>query len=489
MKPSLPLLRRSDGTPRAVFNLRVWLGGSHLAVFLLPVLVLLGSGALAQDLRNQTRWDLEHQGVIIAMMASDLVHFNRMKDPKADLAHLGEALSQRLRTVKAATLSGIRVTGPSGVVVATSGQVLGEDLSSDVEVAQALLGQATAVVRPRAAPTRMPLASESRRAHVRLFVAVPVVLGDEVLGTVVLSRTPRDEIQAIYKMSPGPLLLGTVLALLTTLAFGLYAGFLLTRSLRTVTQTTRQIAEGRFDRVDALRTPSLSHVADVAGLAGAVETMAERLQHRLSYISEFASNVSHEFKTPLATLRGTVELLADDEDMPPEQRQRFLQNAESELLRLQELVDGLLLLARAEEAAERAPLSVRNLMEEAQARHPDVAFSFCDAQVAAQESQLLAVLENLIHNALVHGARPVAVSCFRDGDHVVIEVQDAGAGISAANLSQVFDRFFTTRRGQGGTGLGLALVRAVVEAHGGRASVRSEPGETVFTVTIPAEFS
>ena len=222
MKPSVPLLRRSDGTPRIVLNLRLWLAGSHLAVILLPVLVLLASGELANDLRDQTRWDLEHQGVIIAMMSADIVAFNRLKDPTIGLERVGQGLSERLGKIKVATLSGIRVTDARGVVVATSGQLFGEDLSGDVEVAQALLGQSTSVVKSRT-PARMPLASESRRTGVRLFVAIPVMLDDEVLGTVVLSRTPRDEIQAIYKMYPGPLFVGTVLAMLSTVAFGLYA--------------------------------------------------------------------------------------------------------------------------------------------------------------------------------------------------------------------------------------------------------------------------
>ncbi|NCG18562.1 MAG: hypothetical protein GWP91_06075 [Rhodobacterales bacterium] len=485
MKPSFPLLRRADGSPRIVLNLRLWLAGSHLAVILLPLLVLLASGELAQDLRDQTRWDLEHQGVIISMMSADIVSFNRLKDPTIGLERVGQGLSERLAMIKVSTLSGIQITNARGVVVATSGQLYGEDLSGEVEVAQALLGQSTAVVKPRT-PTRMPLAGESRRTGVRLFVAIPVMLDDEVLGTVVLSRTPRDEIQAMYQMYPGPLLTGTVLSMLATVAFGLYAGFLLTHSLRTVTAATQQIAEGRFDRVDALNSPRSSHVADVANLAGAVQTMADRLQTRLGYITEFASNVSHEFKTPLATLRGTVELLADDDQMPAAQRQRFLENAEAELVRMQHLVEGLLVLARAEEGGDRVVLTLAEWMLDAQQRHPDVAFEVGVGVIKGHPTQLQAVVENLICNAKTHGTSPVTVVAVAAEHQVCIAVRDAGTGISEANLAKVFDRFFTTRRGDGGTGLGLALVRAVIEAHGGRVSARSRRGETVFSVELPA---
>ena len=478
--PSVPILRRRDGSPRIVMQLRTWLLISHLAVFALPILVLLSSGALSQDLRKQTQAELEHQGALLAIMAADLVVHQREHNTVAGLESIGPDLSARLRKVKDATLAGIQIVDENGVVVATSGQTTGQDLSSDVEVQKALAGRSAVVIKPRV-PARLPLSSESRRAAVRVFVTHPIEIDDQVIGALVLSRTPREELQAIYQMLPGPLLFGALAALAITLIGGFSMGILLTRSLKIVAGGTTEIAEGRFDGMEALENPVQSHVADVAQLAGSVRTMADRLRERLGYISEFASNVSHEFKTPLATIKGTIELLADDDgSMPLEQRARFLQNAEAELDRLQKLVDGLLGLARADEETARGPVELDPLIASVAERYPDVTVRGAAGSVVANRSQIEAVLDNLIGNAHRYGVAPVSVEAIPKGFVVV----DSGPGISEANLPRVFDRFFTTGRDGGGTGLGLALVRAIVEAHGGVVTVESEPGRTAFAVQL-----
>lgn len=483
--PSVPIVRRRDGSPRVVLSLRTWLLATHLAVFALPILVLLGSGAMARDLRNQTLADLEHQAVLLGIVASDLVAHEREHAPGAGLVDVGEALSARLRAAKKVTLAGVQAVDAQGVVVATSGTTLGQDLSDDEEVQQVLGGARRAVVvRPRA-PARLPLDSPSRRASVRLFVAVPVEVDGEVLGALVLSRTPREEMQVLYQMAPGPLLIGALLALGLTLGGGLVMGVLLTRSLRTVAGATADISEGRWDGMSALGPPRQSHVADVALLAGSVATMATRLRERLGYIGEFASNVSHEFKTPLATLRGTLELLGDDDGtMPAEQRTRFLANAEAELGRLQRLVDGLLGLARAEEVGGRTRLELDDVLDAVAARH-GVVRTGASGAVDASRSQLESVADNLVANALRYGSAPVEIRAFAEPGSVGFEVVDSGPGVSEANRAKIFERFFTTGRDQGGTGLGLALVRTVVESHGGTVTVDSRPGRTVFRVALP----
>jgi signal transduction histidine kinase len=101
--------------------------------------------------------------------------------------------------------------------------------------------------------------------------------------------------------------------------------------------------------------------------------------------------------------------------------------------------------------------------------------------------QLESALTNLVENGLTHGGATVALRGWTEGGYTGWEVSDAGPGISAANLSRVFDRFFTTRRSEGGSGLGLSLVRAVVESHGGDVRVTSDAEGTVFCVSLPSD--
>ena len=113
---TLWMIRRQDGSARVVLPLRTWLTLSHLTVFLLPILVLIGSGALALDLRNQTVWDLEHQGAILSILVTNQLKFARQNQPGATLESIGPSLSANLRATKEATLAGIRITNRRGVV-------------------------------------------------------------------------------------------------------------------------------------------------------------------------------------------------------------------------------------------------------------------------------------------------------------------------------------------------------------------------------------
>jgi signal transduction histidine kinase len=325
---------------------------------------------------------------------------------------------------------------------------------------------------------------------VRVFVALPIVDDDDaLLGTVIISRTPREELQALYNMAGPTQVIGGLVAVLLTLAGSVFASVVLTRNLRRLDQGARQIAGGSFAGIDELQVPTTSHVAEVARLAGSVASMAVRLQARIGYIGEFASNVSHEFKTPLATLKGTVELLEDDPEMPPEQRQRFFDNANRELARLEALVQGLLSLARADAEPVRAAVDLDALVQSVADRRPVLVegpFGVASGDV----TQLELVLVNLVDNALQHGRgddgeRQVTVTIRGRAEGSGFVVHDDGAGISAGNVDKVFDRFFTTDRARG-TGLGLALVRAIVERHGGSLTVRSAPGDTAFTVSLPS---
>ncbi|HVI04227.1 MAG TPA: HAMP domain-containing sensor histidine kinase, partial [Enhygromyxa sp.] len=385
-------------------------------------------------------------------------------------------------------------------VIAASGDPKQIDLSHDPVVTQALAGRYATATRPRDPPShRQPLSSESRRARVRLFVAKPIVVtqpghGDpEIIGAVLLSRTPREELQAIYHMSPR-LVWGLLGALMLTIALAIFAGRLATRSLESLAEAARRITHGSGSEGAKLLRSAGSHVDEVRELATATAAMAEQLQSRVDYINEFAGNVAHEFRTPIATLRGTAELIRDDVAMDPEQRRRFLDNALDELERLERLVDGLLALARAEQPHAGGRISLTELLAAIDQRWPDVVLAQPERarEVEGSAAQLATVLDNLIDNAFAHGGPEVHVAVRglgpddSDDRRTGFEVIDDGPGISPANAEHIFDRFFTTNREHGGTGLGLALCRRIIETHGGTIEVESAPGRTCIRVWLPA---
>jgi signal transduction histidine kinase len=281
-------------------------------------------------------------------------------------------------------------------------------------------------------------------------------------------------------LAPQPML-GVGAACVVTAAIAISAAYVGTRSLKRLAAASHQLSEGSFDVQADLDRAARSRVLEVGELGDAMSAMRERLEARLHYITEFASAVSHEFKTPLSTLRGTMELLGDDAEMPADQRARFVENALTDLRRMDALVHGLLELARAEEQPTVEEVELQALLERV-ADDEGVAYeSSGDLRVRCNPTQLEAAVRNLIDNARRHGrASHIVVRAHAHG----FDVEDDGRGISEANQLQVFDRFFTTDRAGGGTGLGLSLVRTIARSHGGDATVESGPGRTVFRIRL-----
>lgn len=459
---------------KTVLDFRTWLLGSYLVVFLLPFGALLGTGALATDLDAQTREDLFHQASLVALYARE-----HLDQP--------EVLATTLATAKEETLAGFRIVDADGTVVASSGDDVGTSLADYDEIRAALRGAKGTQIRPRdpSGSRKQPLSSVSRRAAIRVFVAVPIVdASGDVVGAVGVSRTPRQDVQALYQMGP-PLWGGIAATFALTILFAASAGYYATRSLTSLGRAFERIGAGVLPEPAEYTEATESRITEIGLLARALQTMSDRLRARLTYISDFAGNVSHEFKTPVASLRGTLELLHDDPDMPAEQRARFFGNALADLDRMSRLVGGLLRLARAEEGAGRtSAVDLGELVASAAAR-AGVTVPAVPLPVEGNADQLDAVFTNLLENARVHGGAGLRVDLAAEAGEAVVRVTDDGPGISAANQARVFDRFFTTNRKGGGTGLGLALVRTIVEAHGGTVALTSEPGQTTFTVRLP----
>ena len=418
----------------------------------------------------------------------------RPADPVAALA--GSRIAAPLAGAVRSTLIGIRVTDASGIVVATSGSEMGLSLAAREEVAGALRGETVRLLRERQPDyIEPPLTSISRGQRYRVFVALPVRDGDRIVGAVVLSRTPLDITKAVW-LNRGPILLGASIVLVVVVLVSALTSLTISRPLRVLVEQARRVARGERGALAPAIGPG---TREVAQLWEAVEAMARTLEDRAEYIRTFASHVSHEFKTPLTTLRGSLELLRDHVDtMSEEERTRFLANAEEAASRLDRLVRRLLELARADVArpgSESADLgAVVEALRERYARAGLRLTASVDdgARLLAIPAEILdEILTNLVDNARQHGGEGVSVRIeARPGPaagrpSVAILVEDDGPGVSEANAPRIFTPFFTTARERGGSGLGLSIVRSLIEAHGG--SIVFVPGPTgaAFRLVVP----
>ena len=270
------------------------------------------------------------------------------------------------------------------------------------------------------------------------------------------------------------------------------------RNLRIVSQ-----ARDRFIKMHA------SPLHDGQGnLAGAVAVLHDLTEvHRLDMVRrEFVANASHELKTPITAIRGLVETLIDDAELPGALRKRFLVKIRDQAMRLSSIVIDLLALSRLETGSEpeAAPCdlrdvvltSVRNFVSIGEEQGISVKAEVPNTliEVAADEEAICQAVSNLLDNALKYtprGGRVVA-RLSREGKEGVIEVQDTGIGIEPKDRERIFERFYRVDKARskelGGTGLGLSIVKHIALTHKGRVAVNSVPGAgSTFKVFLPLE--
>jgi signal transduction histidine kinase len=252
------------------------------------------------------------------------------------------------------------------------------------------------------------------------------------------------------------------------------------------------------------RMPDPGDHAEASQLAAAINTMLDRIQHAFGArwsseqkVRQFAADASHELRTPLTTIRGYAELYrqgALGETELPNAMRRIEQEAD----RMSSLVAELLELARLDRTSSLdlsdVDLSelVRDAAADARAVEPDrrvTAQAPASFRVTADEPRLRQVLANLLGNVREHtpAGTPVAVRLSRAGEGALLEVTDAGPGMTEEESMRAFDRFYRgTHNGTGGSGLGLSIVHAIAAAHGGHAMLRSGAGVgTTVQVWIP----
>ncbi|MEO6471686.1 MAG: HAMP domain-containing sensor histidine kinase [Aeromicrobium sp.] len=235
-------------------------------------------------------------------------------------------------------------------------------------------------------------------------------------------------------------------------------------------------------------------------LLGHVEQALDARHESEQHVRQFVADASHELRTPLATIQGYAELTRRT-GADPEELKQAMGKVESEAGRMSTLVDDLLLLARLDSGRplDQSPVDLSRLLLEAvddarvvdqdrrwQLHIPDEA-----VVTTGDEQRLHQAVTNLLTNASRHtGPGTVVTVTLTEGDPLAIAVHDDGPGIPPELQATVFERFSrgdsSRTRDSGGAGLGMSLVEAIIAAHGGTAAVASEPGDTTFTLTLPA---
>ena len=292
-------------------------------------------------------------------------------------------------------------------------------------------------------------------------------------------------------------LVSALVAVLLALVLGGVLSFTMTRSLRELTDATVDIAKGTFGKVVRVRTKD-----EIGELATSFNQMSLELERATKARQQMTADIAHDLRSPLSVITGYAEALSDNKLPGNEEVYNILLQ---ETKHLDRLVDDLRLLSLADTGElplTRQPTSLEGLLERVAARHAvsstqsqielviDVAEDL--PRVNVDVERMSQVMDNLVLNAFRYTPQggKVILSASARGDSVQIRVKDTGKGISVEDLPHIFDRFYRgdkSRPHDGESGLGLAIAKSIVEAHGGKIRVESQPGEGAeFIISLNA---
>jgi signal transduction histidine kinase len=407
----------------------------------------------------------------------------------------GEKLQPILKDAQRITLCGIRLLDSNGVVIASSGSETGFSLTNRKEVRRSLLGYYSSVLRKRVSDEPTPsISSLSRKGWVRVLVAMPVLHNDKIVGAVLLSRSPLGVSKGLYFIRKHLLLAGFAILALVVFITWITNAFI-GRPLKELVRKTKEVERHGGTMLPLKKAGS----REVADLSKSISEMANGLQTKTEYIRNLARHISHEFKTPLTSLKGSIELLQDlREEMSPAEQAKFLTNMNDDVHHLDRLTHGLLELARADMASRGnvccdPECVLLDIAKEYRTSEKNVFFNIeqSGGMVTIENNILREILIHLIHNSFLHGdATKVSLTLnqiTRNGQHYMyLTILDDGTGIVQANQDKIFTPFFTTARNRGGTGLGLTIGKALIEAHGGKLLLADNTkGHCLFEIILP----
>ena len=456
-----------------------WRIGISFVVFV--IVVLVGQSLMVGYARANGAFAPGNPNAAAAAIAAEL-GTALARDPELDLAAF---LSRRLPAPSPST----HVVMADGRVASRSAQPLRADIERQ---ARAML----AAKAPEAAPGDQPTGP---------VVTAPVQVNGRLAGMVLLPPPPpRGLLANVGELLslPGTLVLFAVTAIAALVIFAPARN-----RLRELERAAERFGAGESStRAPAHGRDEIAHVATAFNhMAADLEQRTDALRISDQLRRQMLADISHELRTPLTTMRGYLDTL----DMPEivldeDKRRRYVDTARRETIRLERIVSDLLELARFENgvaaiaprvvAIERVFAGVaRRFERDAAAANVTIRTRVDPAadQIVADPDRLDQAISNLVANALRHtpAGGTIDLDAAVGNDGCRIAVLDSGRGIAPEHLAHVFERFYkvdaSRTSGLVGSGLGLSIVKAIVERHGGTIAVTSQPGRTAFVITLP----
>ena len=380
----------------------------------------------------------------------------------------------------------VYVTDAGGTVVYDSeGRDLGADYSQWRDVYLTLRGEYGA----RSTPAK-PGDDLSTVMH----VAAPILHNGRIIGVLTVAK-PNTSVQPFIEIGRQKMTSTSLLLVAASLLLGLFFSYWFTQSIRKLVRYAQKVSRGERASLPRIREKELSDLGD------AIERMRQELEGK-NYVENYIHTLTHEMKSPLSAIKGAAELM--QEDMPAEERDRFLRNILGETDRLQDFVARMLDLAMIEKRQALQDVTVIDLGEltgevtagkAAAIRSKGLKVTIVvpsSLQVRGERFLLMQALSNLVDNAIAFSDDNggIEINGWQDDGNCMIDIIDNGPGIPSFASIKVFDRFYSLPRpdsGKKSTGLGLSFVREVVMLHHGEVTLQNRPeGGLLVRMVLPA---
>ena len=289
-----------------------------------------------------------------------------------------------------------------------------------------------------------------------------------------------------------------VIALIGTLIVSYFLSSRMTRPLKTMANAAKEFAAGDF----SVRVPEDNHCDEIDELATSFNNMARDLEQLEELTQGFIGNVSHEFKTPMTTISGFVDGMLDG-TIPQDQQKKYLHIISEEVKRLSRMTMSMLAAAKIQSGeliispvpfdfSEMASQILLSFEQKITAKNIEVDADLADRlMVMGDRDHVFRAVYNLVDNAVkfINEGGTLRVTAYPAGAFCEFSISNTGDGIAPEDIPHVFDRFYKTDRSRSrdrsGAGLGLYIVKNIINLHGGDISVRSDGGETEFSFTLP----